>query len=301
MENEQVFSPETKDSKKTKVILEFMRHGEKENDKTKKNEDMMLTAKGKAQAREKGQKLKPQLEVSVGRGSLRKRTEETVMHAMLSGQDEVKPEASLAEMEKLVAREMKYGKKSTSDPRLDFDFTGPSGNELLTAFKAGKGVYLEYLVDRSDQRAIEAGDKTSTTYLRFAGNVAEIVDRYLHIGDKFNQIAAGTDKYEKFGNQLERYFGSHQGIVESFLAKILEKQEGDTARDEFIKSVGAGFQEMQGIRVEIMNDGDNQSMSINYEMPGEDGKNFEKILEIDPKIIREIIDERDNFEKNFND
>ena len=295
MERESAFSPEIKKPTETKIILEFMRHGKKESDKSKKNQDLMLAESGKQQAREKGKKLKPQLAVAVGRGSMRKRTEETVMHAMLAEQD-IEPNSSLEDMNKLVAKELKFGKKSVPDSRLDFSEDGPIGKELDAAYEAGK--YLEFLVNSSDRRALETNDKISSTYSRMSGNVAELINGYMIAGNNFNRLAE-NGQYEKYGNQLERYLGTHQGIAEMFLAKALEKNQGIEARDKFITSVGGGFKETEGIHVEILNHGEEQKISIQYEAPDQEGKKIAHTLELEPEMIQEIITERDEFEKIF--
>jgi len=282
-------TPSPEGEKETKIVLEFMRHGKRIDDTTKPNEELILSEEGRLQAHKKGEELNPQTEVSVAWGSPKKRTQETATHSMLAN-EEIDPKASLEEMEEAIAKELKVGKKIIEDERLDFDLSGPEGKEMIAAFKEGK--YLQFVVEKSDQRAIELGDKVSSTYTRYAGNIAEIIDRYAQIGNNFNRIASKTDKYEKFGNQLERYLASHQGVVEGFIMKVLEKTEGKEKRDEFIKSVGGGFKETQGIHIEIINKGNEQAIGITYEINGN-----KETLEIDKKLLEEIIKERRIFEE----
>lgn len=154
---------------------------------------------------------------------------------------------------------------------------------------------MPHLIEKSDQRAIETNDKESSTYTRFAGNIAEILDRYAKIGDNFNRIVSKTDKYEKFGNQLERYLGTHQGVAECFLAKALEKIEDIEKRDEFVKAVGGGFGESEGIHIEIINSGNEQKIKIDYEINGS-----KESMEIDRSVLEGIIDERKEFEGMIN-
>lgn len=283
-------SPEVEKQIETKVILEFMRHGEKDPNKTepvKPDNEVRLTEKGRKMAQEKGEKLNPQKEVALGWGSPKVRTHETALHAILP---EIDANASLEEMEEMIKKEQKIGKKLISDERLSFDFSKSSGAETIKEFKAGR--YLPHLIEKSDQNAIDAGDKTSSTYSRFAGNVSEIIDRYAKVGDNFNRIASKNDKYQEFGNQLERYLGTHLGVAECFTAKVLEKIEGNAKRDEFIKSVGEGFKETEGIHLEIINNGNEQKIKITYPMNGS-----KENIEIDKSLIEEIIKERDEFEK----
>ena len=292
MSKEIIRSPEMEKQIETKIILEFMRHGKKEDDKTKANEELMLTPEGKAQAVAKGKELGPQPEVSIAWGSPRKRSQETAVHVMLAN-EEIDPDASLEEMEKLIAKEIKIGKKIIEDERLNFNIEGPAGEEAEAAFKRGE--YVPFLVKESDKLAIELDDKASSTYTTQAGNVAEIIERYTKIGDNFNRIASKTDKYEKFGNQLERYLGTHQGVVECFVAKVLEKTEGIEKRDEFVKSVGGGFGEAEGIHIEIINSGSDQKIKIDFGINGN-----KESIGIDKEILESIIKEREEFEKKVN-
>ncbi len=142
----------------TKIVLEFMRHGKKEADKTKPDEKVRLTAEGRKMAQDKGTEIKPQKYVSVAWGSPRERTQETALHAMLPDVDE---NASLEEMNKMLAEEKKFPTKLIVDSRLNFDMSGPEGKEMEQAFKDGK--YLQYLIESSDQRAIDLGDKVSSS------------------------------------------------------------------------------------------------------------------------------------------
>lgn len=287
MLKETSYSPEKEKQIVTKIILEFMRHGEKESDKTKSDEEVRLTEKGRKMAQEKGVELDPQSEVALAWGSPKKRTQETAIHAMLP---EINENASLEEMQEVIAQEQKVGKKLVEDERLNFDLSGPEGKEMMDAFKAGQ--YLQYLIEKSDQRAIELGDQTSSSYSRYSGNIAEILNRYAKIGDNFNRIASKSEKYEEFGNQLERYLASHQGVVEGFTAKVLEKTQGAEKRDEFIKSLGSGFKETEGIHVEVVNNGNEQKISIAYKLNGD-----KETIEINKELLEEIIKDRQDFEK----
>lgn len=295
-------SAEQERVKETRVILEFMRHGEKDANKIepkKTDEEIRLTPQGRGQAMEKGKEIGPQPEVALAWGSPKKRTQETATHVMMATDERINQDASLEEMEYAIAQEVKFGKKIIEDERLNFSVSGPEGKEMLEAFKAGQ--YLSYLVEKSDRRAIELGDKSSSTYTRYAGNIAEICARYMQIGKNFNRIATQSDKYEKYGNQLERYLATHQGVMEGFIAKVLEKTQDVSARDAFITSVGSGFKELQGAHIEILNRGNEQSILMSYEMPREGGTIKAETLEIDPKTIEEIIDERADLEKQVSE
>ena len=289
MNIEHSHAPENEQRIKTKIILEFMRHGEKENDKTKSDEEVRLTEKGRMMAGEKGEELDPQKEVSLAWGSPKKRTQETALRAMFP---DIDPNASLEDIEEMIREEQKFGKKLIVDERLSFDLSGPEGKEMLAAFKEGK--YLQYLISESDKRAIELGDKTSSSYLRYAGNISEIINRYAKIGDNFNRIASKDDKYKEFGNQLKRYLATHQGVAEGFVAKVLEEAQGPEKRDEFISSVGSGFKETEGIHLEIQNNGNHQEITITYQINGN-----KETIAVSRDLIENIIKDREEFEKKI--
>jgi hypothetical protein len=274
----------------TKVILELMRHSLKEKAPEKTDDKVRLSPEGRALADAKGEKVDAKPEVSLAWGSPRERTHETAFRAMMP--DYVEEDQTLEDIEATIAEEQEYGKKIIVDSRLDFDLTGPAGVEAMDAFK--KGHYLENIFEESDQRALETKDKVSTTYLRQAGNIAEIVDRYIKVGNNFNRLASRTDKYEEFGNQLERYLASHQGVVECFVAKVLEKKYGVEKRGDFQKGLGNGFKETEGIRLEIINRGAEQKITMTFRMGEKD-----ETVELDQNIIGEIIKERQDFEEKI--
>ncbi len=301
----------------TKIILEFMRHGEKEIDPntsdidpSKSDKEICLTPKGREQVNVKGRKINSNARISVALGSSRRRAKETSARVMLANEN-MPENASLEEIndmidkkfqnEQMLDRDYNYGiksKKIIEDKRLDFNAYGPVGKEEHQAMFRGE--YFQYLVKESDKRAVELSDKESTTYLRYAGNISEILQRYIKIGNNFNKLVskASENEREKYSNRLERYLGSHQGVLEPFVLKILEKTQGKEKRDEYIEAVGSGFKETQGFRVEIINNSEDQKIVLTYEVPNNNGDDPEKeTLEIDKKLIEEIIEERKKFEE----
>jgi len=276
----------------TMVILEFMRHGEKDMNSSKWDKKRRLTEKGKEMSQEKGHELNSQPEVSLGWGSPRERTQETVLRAMLPDIDK---NATMEDVEKIIAEEQKFGKKMIFDPRLDYVLANPPDEESLKSSKENRG--LRYIVEKSDSKALEAGDKISSTYTRAAANIAEIISRYIKIGGNFNRIALNApEKYSDLKNQLERYLGTSQGTIESFIAKIIEMTQDAEKIDEFLEKIGNGFGEIKGIRIEILNDGDEQKIFVSYEL---DGK--KEIIKVDENVLNKIIAERDEFEEKINE
>jgi hypothetical protein len=274
----------------TKVVLEFMRHGKKDKDDSCPDEEIRLSEEGRQMSKERGESIKPQKEVSLARGSQFMRAQETILHVMLP---EIDVNATKEEIEKIISDELKVGKKLIIDSRLGYNLTGPSGEETNNAFLEKR--YISYVINESDDRAIEMNDKISTSYTRYVGSVAEIIYQYLKAGQNFNRIASKTDKYEKYGNQMERYLGTHSGISEFFIAKIIEKTKGIEKRDEFVKEIGSGFKETEGMTVEIVNQGKNQEMTVKYHVNGK-----KEELKINEDLLLAMIEERKEFEQKIN-
>ncbi|MFA6514407.1 MAG: hypothetical protein WCT50_03945 [Patescibacteria group bacterium] len=274
----------------TEVRLEIFRHSKKENDPNRPNLELLLTPEGRALAHEKGLELNPDVNVSVAGASLMDRAAETAMLAMLANEDKIKVGDSLGEMNDKVAEEIKMGKKIYRDDRLGFNLDGPVHHEGETAFKSG--YYMKWLSEDSDKQAIEKGDKISTTYLRQAGNIAELVNRYSKIGNNFNRLADEKKKDgEEFPLHLERYLATHQGVPESFMAELLKLQEGREACNKFLNGLGNGWAETKGMSLRIVNKGEAQSIILSYPDKGE-----QKEIEITPGTINAIISRRATFE-----
>jgi hypothetical protein len=275
----------------TEIRLEIFRHSKKENDPNRPNPELLLTPEGRELARDKGLELNPDINVSVAGASPMDRAAETAMLVMMSGEDNIKTGDSLEEMDAKIADELKVGKKIYRDERLGFNLNGPVHAEGMAAFKAGN--YIDWLVKDSDRQAIEKGDQVSTTYLRQAGNIAELVERYSKIGNNFNHLAdLKKQGGEEYTHHLERYLASHQAVVESFVAEVIKAQEGEVARDEFASTLKNGWAETEGISVRIVNRGPEQTIGLTYR--GADGS---KEIIVKPETLNKIISERADFER----
>ena len=153
----------------TKVILEIMRHGEKEIAHDKSNEEIRLSEKGRNDAIEKGERRSPDINSSVAWGGDKKRTQETAALVMLANEitdGKLDSNASLEEINETVNKGLGFGKKIGIDNRLSFYPNGPTGPDLQKSFKEQR--LLNYLLEDSDKLAIEKVDKTTSTYSRFA-------------------------------------------------------------------------------------------------------------------------------------
>ena len=142
----------------TKIIIELMRHAEKEKDLSKvfdKTEDELdkeirITSKGQELSQKRGIELEAQAEVSVAMGGEKIRTRETAGHVILA-QEDIDPNASLEEMQKYIAKQQKIGKKIITNKRLDLIFQGHLRKEVAKAHKEGK--VLNFYLNDSERES----------------------------------------------------------------------------------------------------------------------------------------------------
>lgn len=284
----------------TKVVLEIMRHGKREKGATAeenaRNFALPLTQDGREQAITRGKEIHPQARVALGIGSDRARAQETAYRVMLAGEN-ISANDSFDDIEEEIATELLYGKKMIVDERLGFNLFGPIGVAGNQAFSEGK--YMDWVIGESDVLAIEMGDTQSSTWARMSGGMAEIIAREAVVGDSFHRVVARDTKkkYVSTGNQIERYVGTHQGNTESFVAKVLEMVRGEAVRDEFIRSVGSGFAETEGVRIEIINKGSDQVIEMTYTLKDAKVGNRVETVIFDRTVLTAIINEWKLFEE----
>lgn len=246
--------PETESSneKEPKIVLHFFRHSEKEKAPGKSDEKIRLSPKGRELAKDMAETT--DLSQAVAFGSSRERTQETALLHMTGDRDEITGNETLEELKEKVDADLKVGSKIGIDDRLNFfgDDSTPLTQEAYKAVKANE--YLKFLVERSDKLAEESGDKVNSTYSRQAAAVAKIILKYVGIVPRWEKLAKEKkeDGGKKYSETLERFFGSHQGVLESFLAKVIELTEGVDRRDEFVTVLdNQGFDYVDGFKVEI--------------------------------------------------
>lgn len=274
---------ENEKSYTSREVLHMMRHDAKEKDPSKTDTTIRLTPEGRMHAHELASS-ETNINQSVAFGSPRDRAQETAGHIMAGGQEDITGQETLEELKAKLDQEFSEGgaSKIGVDPRLNFilDKGQPYADEVYKYFDAGQ--YLEYVVNQSDQRAVELGDETNFTYSRSAKAVAEVVLKYLHIAPRWDKLA--NDPSKGYSDTLERFLGSHQGVFESFLAKVVEKTKGVEERDRFVIAVdkqGFGFSE--GLEVEILSHGSEQ-ITLHLTYRKENQENPEKSFEFDEDI-----------------
>lgn len=282
---------------KSVITLDFFRHSKKE--KTdKSDEEILLTDEGKLLAKEKSSP-ETKIRQSLAFGSPRKRTQETSMLKMAGSNNEITGNENFEELKSKLNRDLKIGSKIGIDKNLDFkeDINSEYYKEALSSFS--KGNYFKYLVEESDKRAEELGDKISFTYTRQAQQIAKVIEKYLKILPRWSDIVLDNkfnNEKEEYSKTLERFLGTHQGITESFLAKVIEMTDGTKKRDEFVRALdNLGFDFVEGVKVYLVDvKGKNPKIFIDYihDNKNDKTKTFEFKKEIDFKIINEILNSK---------
>ena len=270
----------------SKIELIFMRHDEKPKANTESDEEVRLTPAGRMHAKEKSEQ--DDIGQSMAFGSPRKRTLETSGLVMSGKLEEITGTESLEELKEKLDKDLllKSGSKIRVDDRLNFeaDFTSNYGKKALEAAKSGN--YLKFLVEDSDRLAKEDDNNKSSTYTTQAQAIASIIKKYIDIAPRFDKLAQDKDK--KYGDTMKRFFGSHQGVIESFLAKLIEKTKGIEERDKFVKILNnQGFDYAEGFDIDIKNkELGEPTVHISYKKE----KDGEIIFEFDEDLPKEIID-----------
>lgn len=289
LENHEQFS--------SKIELSFFRHDNKESDGSKDDINIRLNEKGKVHAMEQGEL--ENIDQAVAFGSHRERTQETAAYHMAGNLPEIVGTESLEELKEKLNQGLDKGEKIRVDPKLDFvlDAENSYVDQTLDAFDEGH--LLQFLVEKSDALAKEAGDLHSSTYSRQAGNIASLVKKYIQIAPRFDELVQKDTAvpYKPYEPVMHRFFGTHQSIAESFLAKVIEKTKGAEDRDAFLKVVdGRGFRFSEGFKVDIVTlvGTDASKIRISYQNEGfaeEDIPPFEFNEEVSQEIINQIIEE----------
>lgn len=284
--------------KESKVILYLFRHAEADRESSPDNINFALTKRGRDQGLEKAKSIpgerNPNQSAAVG--APRKRAWMTATLAM-TGDDTINGAESLEELRKKLDGQ---GKKDCSrikiNPRLDFymDKKSPFGKKALEARNIHHN-YLKFIVEKSDDLAIDLKDPNASTYSRQAAGVAKVVRNYAAIAHQWNKLAnSGEKKYSD--PNLERFLGSHGGVIESFLLKVIEKTyEGVAERDKLIGLIGNQFANTEGIEISINGQGKDQKIHISYkrEKKSNPDQSFVFKQDVPMEIINEIIDEGD--------
>lgn len=278
------------------IRLEIFRHDAKDTPTTAgprpNDRSVRLTPEGRRGSSAAGISKQPRPEVAIAVGSSRERSVESALRQMLAEQERMTPDMTLEEIRRMVADQLRLGRKDMTVELLDFNWDG-------TKQFHDQGYYrtlethdaLRWVYDDSDRVALQNHDEVSTSYSRAAGNIAEVVRKYLGVLPRWKEVTTESPgKYERFNNELQRFLGSHQSVIECFLMKVIEKTEGRKAVEQFIESLpdknGMGLSE--GYTVIIRESGEQPEVVIRY---------GDKEWSVRPETISEIISEKDDFNR----
>lgn len=285
-------SPE-KQERQSEILLHFMRHGEKAKSQNGQSDyEVRLTPEGRQKAKAKAGKTN--LRQAMAIGSPRERAQETVALVMAGFDNDITGNENFNELKEKIdswrgsINGARISTQVFSDKRLDFtlDDKTPLGAKEMEAYLAKR--YLSFVVSDTDRLAEELGDRETSTYSKMAGAVAEIVKKYAKVADRWHELV--NDEKKQYEETMERFLGSHGGVTESFLAKIIEKTKSIEERDNFVKAVGNQFDFLEGFEVKIIKKSGNDASTIHikYQKNNKDG---EGIFSFDEEIPTELIDE----------
>lgn len=231
-------------------------------------------------------------------GSARERSRHTAAFHMVGGRKEVGGIESLDELEKVVQGLGENKAHFRVDERLNFhdDKSASLGKYLDEAYFAK--TYLKTIIEESDAFARNQQAEYQSTYTGKAAQMADLVNMYLKAAPRLVNLVPGIQKsqIEKHGEDLrqsqaafERFMGTHQGMAESFLLKVVEITQGVEARNELLSEIGdAGFGYSEGIDINLMQKGPDTKAELVYINPR---TQKETRLELSQDILEKIMQE----------
>lgn len=194
-----------------------------------------------------------------------------------------------------------------TDWRLDFydDESVPVEKKLMEIYGANlagitEPAYLKWIVTESDAYAAEHGGSDRMTYSNTAARVASVFLDLIKAPVSDDERAAFKKGHEPV---VDMFACTHGGILETFMAKVIEKTEGVKRRDAFIASLNPdGFENVQGLEIDVQYHDGKPRMFVNFQsntkrdelMP--DGKRIERSVfdfnaELTMDVLMRIIDE----------
>ena len=284
---EQQPSFESKESQRNGVIkLHFFRHSIKAKDDSVEDNDLPLSKEGRDLAKSMAD-TNTNIDQSIAYGSPRVRTQETSMLKMVGDSIGDLDDVDVVEMRERLDEGRTFGSKLGIDDDLDFKDSEVSkeiSDELGNAYN--EGTYVQYIVEKSDQRLQETGQEDKEGYTKKAAKIASIIERYTRSLSRWDQLVNEKTDYKP---ELERFFGTHQGIPESFLAKVIEKTKGIEERGVFLETMKkGGFDFVEGFDITI-DSSKHDNIRIVIDFVGKDGYEFhEEISEEDLHNIAEM-------------
>jgi hypothetical protein len=296
----------------SEVVISIFRHGEKEDGENKPDEQVRLTEQGRKDTvskSESGAGAK-NVDQALAGGSPRVRSQQTALIELLGKEGAITGERSFEELLDKVEGEMwsdenddskesshgvkdNVGSKIRIDERLDFNADPDTKYANWLDSIVGDKRMMSKFMKRSDYEAFRLREASVHTYSAYAQNIADLINRYINASDRWDNLVQDEDKdYDK---NLERFFGTHGLVGESFLTKVIEVVEGYDERDRFLQAVGgSGFDFNEGFDMAISHEGGTKKIRITYETETEEGDQYEFNREIKPKVIADIASGKHN-------
>lgn len=286
----------------SKVVLNFFRHGEK--NPTPGTDELTKDGRQKAVADFSNRFPIDGNPHKVAFGSWIKRSEETAALALENSNldsELVDSYDSVQDLTKAINAEavgpdgekgLKHGSKTGVRENLGFKLKkGPVMDSALAAIK--NNTFLKWVANESDAM-ISEDDKESWGLNRQAANIASEIDRYVKMSGNFDKLVSKKEKegVEDFGDTLERFMGSHSGVLESFLVKLIQKTKGEEEKNKFVNALPEAFNFLEGFSVEIENKSGQSEpqVKVAYERKGDTEEKSYKFDQVVPvSVIKEII------------
>lgn len=284
---------ESQEKVTSKIELHLFRHSIKtrENIYDHTDDDLIpLSPEGRKLAQEQGE---ASMDQSVAFGSPRIRSQETSLYKMGGKIEGVTADNEFDELLEKIDEGIVVGSKLGIDKRLDFNFPESSESEYSEKIykEYEKGNYFKFLINESDVFAESVGDNESLTYQRGVKQIGSILEKYLKVSDRWNEILE-KDNEEKYKlDTLKRFMGSHQGVTECFLAKVVEDRLGKEKLSEFIEILdNKGFDFTEGYKVDInkLSNGE-KKINISYMKNLENNEKYEINESFSEQEIKELI------------
>lgn len=248
-------------------------------------------------------------------GSPRVRSIMTAALLAAGGREEFKnvdvENLSLEEVEKMIQEMGGNEAAFRIDDRLNFidDKKAPLGIFLDDAYHAK--TYLKTILEDSDRMAVELMSEGDSSYSGKAGLTAELFYGYFQAAKRLRGISEGVQRSqaEKHGADLkqsqadfERFMGSHQGILETFLFKAVEKVEGVEARDALLADIGnAGFDTAEGFDITITEQDGVVTGELLYTNKRPDAKRKEVKIALTEELFQSIMQDRKEIWNRINE
>jgi len=268
-----------------RIRLEFFRHDRKESGPD--DFRIPLNLEGRRNAVVKGKERRSGAKRALAYSSPRDRTKETALRNVVANEPWVTEDMDLQALTNEIQARQKVGRKIIVSDSLDFvdqtedpRFTKESDRRYDETQD-----WIRFFVEDSDKLVVDLKDDQDYSYSRLAGNIAELILKYVKMYPVVERVLSkpASQKDRPDTKEMQRFFASHQSVLESFLLKVIDKMEGREAARDFIEAMPDknGFDFDEGFSVLINNDKD---VTIRY-------RDQEWLVPV--RVLEEIVHDKD--------